>query len=67
VAVPGVLPGPARIGPSRLCLACGFQGYMQKKWPVWVIICSIVLFPLGLLALLFGKNYKCPQCGTFQD
>jgi len=66
VAAPGVLPRPARVGLSRVCLACGFQGYMQKKSPTWVIICAILFFPIGLF-LLFIKNYKCPQCGTFQD
>lgn len=65
-AAPRGSPALARISLSRLCLACGYQGYMQKKSPTWVIICAIVFFPFGLF-LLFIKNYKCPQCGTFQD
>jgi hypothetical protein len=65
-AAPGAYRAPAGFGLSRLCLACGYQGYMQKKSPVWVIILAIVFFPFGLF-LLFIKNYKCPQCGTFQD
>ena len=57
---------PARVGLSRLCLACGYEGHMKKKSPIWVVILAIVFFPFGLF-FLFIKNLKCPQCGTFQD
>ncbi len=53
-------------GPSRICLACGYQGRMPKKFPTWVIVLAIVAFPIGLV-LLCIKKFKCPQCGTFQD
>jgi DNA-directed RNA polymerase subunit RPC12/RpoP len=30
---------------------------------VWQIVCSIILFPVGLLALLAGrKPAECPSC-----
>ena len=47
------------------CRACQYQGFMPKKYPVWVIVCAIILFPIGLLFLAVGKKFKCPQCGTF--
>ena len=58
-----ISPRPAQIGLSRVCLACGYRGVMQKKSPPWVIVCAIAFFPFGLF-LLFIKKFKCPQCGT---
>ena len=59
-------PAGRPLPPTPLCLACGYQGYMHKKSPTWVIICAVVFFPFGLF-LLFIKKYRCSQCGTFQD
>jgi len=36
----------------------------QAGFPVWVIIVAICFFPLGLLALLAGRQpTRCPHCG----
>lgn len=36
----------------------------QSGFPVWVIVVAICFFPLGLLALLAGRNpSRCPNCG----
>ena len=56
--------------PGKLmCRACQDQGFMQKKWPGWVvpvaIITAIFTCGLGLLFLLVPKKFQCPQCGTF--
>jgi phage FluMu protein Com len=53
--------------PSLVCLSCGYQGRMPKKFPTWIIVCAILLFPFGLVLLCMPKKFKCPQCGTFQD
>ena len=57
-AAPGAYRTPAGFGLSRLCLACGYQGYMQKKSPVWVIILAIVFFPFGPTASLPRKFWR---------
>ena len=68
-AAPGGPSRPARVGLSRLCLACGYQGYMQKKWAGWVVPVAIITafftVGLGLLLLFVPKKSQCPQCGTF--
>lgn len=30
--------------------------YVRERWPTWVILCCIFLFPIGLLTLLTGKQ-----------
>lgn len=30
--------------------------YTSSRWPLWVILVSIFLFPIGLLSLLTGKQ-----------
>lgn len=36
----------------------------RAGYPVWVIIVAICFFPLGLLALLAGRQpTRCPHCG----
>ena len=54
--------------PQRLCVRCGFQGYMPKEWDTWVLPVAIVVgvftFGLGLLILLVPKIHRCPQCGA---
>jgi predicted Zn finger-like uncharacterized protein len=68
-AAPGGPSRPTRVGLSRLCLACGYQGYMGKKWPGWVVPVAIITafftVGLGLLLLFVPKKLQCPQCGTF--
>lgn len=41
----------------------------QGSFPTWAIVVSICFFPVGLLALLAGRNpAKCPSCGfTWQS
>jgi len=37
----------------------------QGGFPSWTIIVSICFFPVGLLALLAGRNPAvCPNCGN---
>jgi len=37
----------------------------QGGFPVWTIVVSICFFPIGLLALLAGRNPSvCSQCGN---
>jgi BRI3-like protein len=37
----------------------------RSGYPVWVIIVAICFFPLGLLALLAGREpSRCHQCGN---
>jgi predicted RNA-binding Zn-ribbon protein involved in translation (DUF1610 family) len=52
---------------TPVCLSCGYQGAMHKKYPTWVIVCAIGFFPLGLLFLCAGKRHKCPKCGEMQN
>jgi DNA-directed RNA polymerase subunit RPC12/RpoP len=45
------------------CPKCGTLT-SQGSWPVWVIVVAICFFPIGLLALLAGRNpAHCPNCG----
>lgn len=37
----------------------------QGGFPTWAIVVSICFFPVGLLALLAGRNPTvCPNCGN---
>jgi hypothetical protein len=59
----GRIRAPSRRGgvPGFMsCPSCG--GRMQKKIPVWAIVCAILFCPLGLLFLLVKHN-KCTRCG----
>lgn len=45
------------------CSQC-HKGIKRGGFPVWTIIVSIVLFPVGLLSLLVGRKVvACPFCG----
>ena len=47
-------------------VSCPKCGEMSTKGgiPTWQIIVSICFFPIGLLALLAGREpTKCPKCG----
>jgi len=49
---------------SVSCPNCGTLTARQG-FPVWVIIVSICLFPIGLLSLLAGRKLStCPKCGA---
>lgn len=38
---------------------------IRGGFPIWVILCCIVLFPVGLLTLLVGrKPNHCHHCGN---
>jgi hypothetical protein len=46
------------------CPKCNSQ-VNRSGYPVWVIIVAICFFPLGLLALLAGREpSRCQQCGN---
>jgi hypothetical protein len=45
------------------CPHCGAITY-RRGYPGWVIIVAIVFFPVGLLALLVGRDPSfCDVCG----
>ena len=46
------------------CPKCG-ELSNRGKYRVWQIIVAICFFPIGLLALLAGRNPTvCPKCGN---
>jgi hypothetical protein len=46
------------------CPKCGTPT-AQGGFPAWTIVVSICFFPIGLLALLAGRNpSRCPNCGN---
>ncbi|SPF48740.1 hypothetical protein SBA1_880020 [Candidatus Sulfotelmatobacter kueseliae] len=48
---------------SITCQKCG-KPTERAGYPVWAIVVSICLFPLGLLSLLAGrKPTTCGSCG----
>jgi hypothetical protein len=45
------------------CPSCS-KGTSQGGFPSWAIIVAICFFPLGMLALLAGRNpTNCQHCG----
>lgn len=46
------------------CPKCG-AGASRGGIPIWQIVVAICFFPIGLLALLAGRNPTvCPKCGN---
>jgi hypothetical protein len=49
--------------PQLTCPKCNNLA-PQGSYPTWAIIVAICFFPIGLLALLAGRNpTRCPNCG----
>lgn len=49
--------------PYVSCLKCGIPAE-RGSYSFWVVLCSILLFPFGMLAMLAGRKLtSCPKCG----